>query len=220
MSAKQFRIHAPLLIFSRDTKLLSFGGEDGDDEEEEPTSFKKKPLTRPDCEFWFVSIRDCRAEYTKLHAVFDDAEESMATTTIPDFVTNIPSKPSKGKEKEEVPSSKADKPSKPKHKVVEDITEIREKHTREQASKLCVILPYLLCPAPNVSAVTGRKNKLKYRSWKPTSANSQNARAVTQVGTRMILTLVITKRKRSPPSPIWKKNLRNTPKVVCLRQER
>ena len=31
----------------RDTKLLSFGGEDG--EEEEPISFKKKPLVRPDC---------------------------------------------------------------------------------------------------------------------------------------------------------------------------
>jgi hypothetical protein len=34
----------------RDTKLLSFGDEDGgEEEEEEPTSFKKKPLARPDC---------------------------------------------------------------------------------------------------------------------------------------------------------------------------
>ena len=39
----------PLLTSdSRDIKLLSFGGEDGE-EEEEPTSFKKKPLVRPDC---------------------------------------------------------------------------------------------------------------------------------------------------------------------------
>lgn len=35
----------------RDTKLLSFGNEDGGEEEEESTSFKKKPLVRPDCKF-------------------------------------------------------------------------------------------------------------------------------------------------------------------------
>ena len=37
-----------LTVGSRDTKLLSFGDEDGD-EEGEPPSFKKKPLVRPDC---------------------------------------------------------------------------------------------------------------------------------------------------------------------------
>jgi len=38
--------------------------------------------------------------------VVDDLEGSLTTTTIPDFVTDIPPKPSKGKEKEEGAPSK------------------------------------------------------------------------------------------------------------------
>ncbi|KAF9653306.1 cyclophilin-like protein [Thelephora ganbajun] len=94
----------------KDTKLLSFGGEEGE-EEEEPASFKKKPLVRPD--------------------LVDDPEDSVTTATIPDFVTNISSKPSRGTEKDEAASLKV-----PKHKDVEDIKGIREKHAKEQASKL------------------------------------------------------------------------------------
>jgi len=89
----------------RNTKLLSFGGEDGEEEEEEPTSFKKKPLVRPDCKCE-TSPADCHAERAKLNTVVDDSEDSIATTTIPDFVTNISSKSSKGKDKDEIVPSK------------------------------------------------------------------------------------------------------------------
>lgn len=98
----------------KDKKLLSFGGEE--EEEEDQVSFKKKPLVRPD--------------------LIDDPQGSISTTTIPDFVTNISSKPPKGKEKDETAPSKVEKPSKPKDEVVENIQEIREKHAKEQASKL------------------------------------------------------------------------------------
>ena len=47
-----------------------------------------------------------RAESTEFNLVVDDPEDSIMTTTIPDFVTNIPSKLSKGKEKDEGASSK------------------------------------------------------------------------------------------------------------------
>ena len=89
---------------SRDTKLLSFGGEDGD--EEEPASFKKKPLVRPDCKCQTAGHVHCRTECTKTNIVVDDTEDSIMTTTIPDFVTNISPTPSKGKEKDEGASSK------------------------------------------------------------------------------------------------------------------
>ena len=83
----------------RDTKLLSFGDEDGEEEGEEPTFFKKKPLVRPDCKCEANPV-DYRAEHTKFNAVVDDPEDSLATATIPDFVTNISSKSSKGKDKD------------------------------------------------------------------------------------------------------------------------
>jgi len=47
-----------------------------------------------------------RAECTKRTTVADDLEDSITTTTIPDFVTNISSKSSKGKEKDEAAPSK------------------------------------------------------------------------------------------------------------------
>ena len=43
---------------------------------------------------------NCRLKRAKLNPVVDDSEESM-TTTIPDFVTNLSSKPSKGKERDD-----------------------------------------------------------------------------------------------------------------------
>ena len=75
------------------------------------------------------------------------------TAAIPDFVTDIPPKPSEGNEKDETASQKVAtapdisirswdvffqtvKVFKSNHKGAEDITEIREKHTKEQAWKL------------------------------------------------------------------------------------
>ena len=37
-----------VVALSRDVKLLSFGADEGG-EEEEPVTFKKKPIVRPDC---------------------------------------------------------------------------------------------------------------------------------------------------------------------------
>ena len=37
---------------TRDVKLLSFGADEGG-EEEEPVTFKKKPIVRPDCELLY-----------------------------------------------------------------------------------------------------------------------------------------------------------------------
>lgn len=53
------RLALRLTVSSRNTKLLSFGGDDGD-EEGEPPSFKKKPLVRPDCECQTTGFVDCR----------------------------------------------------------------------------------------------------------------------------------------------------------------
>ena len=49
---------------------------------------------------------DHHAEHTKSNIVVDDPEDSIMTTTIPDFVTNLSSKPSKGKDKDEDGPSK------------------------------------------------------------------------------------------------------------------
>ena len=49
---------------------------------------------------------DYRTERTKMNIVVDDPEDSIMTATIPDFVTNISPKPSKGKEKDEGAPSK------------------------------------------------------------------------------------------------------------------
>ena len=38
-----------MLLSYRDVKLLSFGADEGVEEEDEPTTFKKKPIVRPDC---------------------------------------------------------------------------------------------------------------------------------------------------------------------------
>jgi hypothetical protein len=54
-----WRSKAHLTSAPRDTKLLSFSNEDGGEEEEEPTSFKKKPLVRPDCKFEATGFVDC-----------------------------------------------------------------------------------------------------------------------------------------------------------------
>jgi len=117
-------------------------------------------------------------------------------------------------------SFQADKASNPKHKDVEDIRGIREKHAKEQASKLCVLHPLCVSPKtiPNAFMQKDRKNKPKSRSSKPTSVNSQNVPVVSRVEIRMIPTLVMPKRRQNLASPTWKKSSRNTPKAVCSRQ--
>lgn len=41
----------------RDVKLLSFGGDEGE-EEEQPVIFRKKPIVRPDCQLVFPKLFD------------------------------------------------------------------------------------------------------------------------------------------------------------------
>ncbi len=48
---KTYLIVADIISSGRDVKLLSFGADEGAEEEEEPVTFKKKPIVRPDCQF-------------------------------------------------------------------------------------------------------------------------------------------------------------------------
>ena len=189
---------------------------------------------RPDRKYEMTRSASCPAEFIKPDAVVDDLEDSV--TTIPDFVTNISSKPSKGKDKEEEAPSKVATTHRMRGtqlkywspgRRIQVKTQRSRRHksdpreTRERASFEIVGLPSVLF-APNTVADMfvriGRKNKPKSRSSKQTSANSRNARAETPVRIQTILTPVAPKRKRNPASPIWRKSSRGTPRAVCLQQ--
>ncbi|KAH6916521.1 cyclophilin-like protein [Coprinopsis sp. MPI-PUGE-AT-0042] len=104
----------------KNTKLLSFvGGADEDAEEEEPVTFKKKPIFRPDL-----------------------VDDPLPTALIPDFVAKPPAPPVatvKADSPEEPPKATEDtsgsKKKKKKDKVEDDdVTKIREKHAKEHMS--------------------------------------------------------------------------------------
>ncbi|KAG6841187.1 hypothetical protein C0991_000984 [Blastosporella zonata] len=96
----------------KNVKLLSFGADEGG-EEEEPVTFQKKAIYRPDLE---------------------DVGLSM---TQPDFITQPKSQPAQRSKHETIPATAAsetpiEKPSKKKDES--DITKIRQRHAQEQAA--------------------------------------------------------------------------------------
>ncbi|KAH8103917.1 cyclophilin-like protein [Cristinia sonorae] len=98
----------------KDVKLLSFGADEGE-EEEEPVTFKKKPIVRP------------------------DLVDPAPVAALPDFA----SVPSSRKEKSTRPKPESDekqdqpveKASKKKDRAEVDIMKIRAKHAEEQAAQ-------------------------------------------------------------------------------------
>ncbi|KAL0953337.1 hypothetical protein HGRIS_004582 [Hohenbuehelia grisea] len=104
----------------KNVKLLSFGADEDGEEPEEPVTFKKKGIVRPDL-----------------------IEDPSVAQSIPDFVAG-PSKvaPSKRQAesepakapKNDAPDSKKEKSSKKKDKGEVDITQLRGKHAEAQAS--------------------------------------------------------------------------------------
>ncbi|KAG6811073.1 hypothetical protein H0H92_009101 [Tricholoma furcatifolium] len=99
----------------KNVKLLSFGADEGG-EEEEPVIFQKKSIYRPDLE---------------------DVEPSVSQ---PDFVTQKKCQPPKRRDQEtpSIPAPKADasaeRPSRKKDKEDSDILNIRQRHAQEQAA--------------------------------------------------------------------------------------
>ncbi|KAK7033936.1 Peptidyl-prolyl isomerase cwc27 [Paramarasmius palmivorus] len=105
----------------KNVKLLSFGADEGEDqgEEEEPVTFKKKAIFRPD--------------------LVDDSSSKKADLVLPDFVTNVPKSMEKEKEIVQAKTSEdaENKSRKAKSKDKDlDITKIREQHASEKASSL------------------------------------------------------------------------------------
>ncbi|KAJ8516888.1 hypothetical protein ONZ45_g5862 [Pleurotus djamor] len=94
----------------KNTKLLSFGGDEDADEEEEPVTFKKKQIARPDL-----------------------IENPDVPTKLPDFVSEPARHNKSSRPKEKEPEAKPSKPEKSR-KTDDDITKIREKHAQEQAA--------------------------------------------------------------------------------------
>ncbi|EIN09466.1 cyclophilin-like protein [Punctularia strigosozonata HHB-11173 SS5] len=94
----------------KDVKLLSFGEDEGL-EEEEPVVLKKRPIVRPD---------------------LVDNPDARVVTELPDFIAAPLSKADKPSKLE--PEAKPGKSAKAADAV--DITKIREQHAREQDSKL------------------------------------------------------------------------------------
>lgn len=109
-------------------KLLSFGG-DEDGEEEEEVVFKKKPIVRPDrmCRVPLHKYRMLPRLLTNSFTVIDSSEISSA---ISPAISQAPKeKPTKVKGTSE---SKSDVPEKAKSKKDDDdITKIRAKHAQE-----------------------------------------------------------------------------------------
>ncbi|EKM50115.1 uncharacterized protein PHACADRAFT_264666 [Phanerochaete carnosa HHB-10118-sp] len=92
----------------KDVKLLSFGADEG--AEEEPILIKKKPIVRPD---------------------LVDVEPPTPLTAVPGLPPK--QKPSKPKDTP-VPAPDADNPRKPSRTDGDDITKIRERHAQEKAA--------------------------------------------------------------------------------------
>ncbi|GJE93272.1 cyclophilin-like protein [Phanerochaete sordida] len=92
----------------KDVKLLSFGADEG--EEEEPVPIKKKPIVRPD---------------------LMDVDPSIPMPIIP----GLPAKEKVAKPKDApVPNADTEKPKKSSKMTEDDITKIREKHAQEKAA--------------------------------------------------------------------------------------
>ncbi|KAL4252147.1 hypothetical protein ABKN59_001703 [Abortiporus biennis] len=104
----------------KDVKLLSFGDDEGG-EEEEPVAFKKKPIVRPD-------LIDVTADISipDLTAIPSKSKEKSSSKGSKD----------KGSSSTPTPDDKeSSKSSKKKEKNDVDITKIRTKHAEEQAAQ-------------------------------------------------------------------------------------
>lgn len=113
---------------ARDVKLLSFGADEG--EEEEPVIIKKKPIVRPDC-------KPCHAN---LNWACHSPGCEVITVDPPDVLAA--SLPPVRKEKHAKSSDASvpipeppEKPSKKSKSEEEDITKIREKHAKEKTEQ-------------------------------------------------------------------------------------
>ncbi|KAL0072469.1 Peptidyl-prolyl isomerase cwc27 [Marasmius tenuissimus] len=109
----------------KNTKLLSFGADEGG-EEEEPVEFKKKAIFRPDL------VDNGKAGGSGSAQVSDNP----VLTDLPDFVTNAPLSMTKGSEKVQKSQSQDDEEQRSKKKKEKelDITKIRSQHASEKAS--------------------------------------------------------------------------------------
>ncbi|KAL0571554.1 Peptidyl-prolyl isomerase cwc27 [Marasmius crinis-equi] len=109
----------------KNTKLLSFGVDEGA-EEEEPVEFKKKAIFRPDL---LDNGQGSSSGSTQ-------APTNPVLTELPDFVTKAPLSMAKGSEKSAQPLDDEERKSSKKKDKESDITNIRSQHASEKASSL------------------------------------------------------------------------------------
>ncbi|KAJ8076584.1 Peptidyl-prolyl isomerase cwc27 [Marasmius tenuissimus] len=107
----------------KNTKLLSFGADEGG-EEEEPVEFKKKAIFRPDL------VDNGKSSGSGSAQVSDNP----VLTDLPDFVTSAPLSMTKGSEKKSQSQDDEEQRSKKKREKELDITKIRSQHASEKAS--------------------------------------------------------------------------------------
>lgn len=111
---------------------MSFGGDEA--EEEEPVTFKKKSIVRPDRE---SPLSSCRPRALIRRTVVESADVASA---IPPAVSQAPKpKAPRPKETSEPRNDEAEKPKKSKKDEV-DLVNIRAKHEQEKSAQRCVYL--------------------------------------------------------------------------------
>ncbi|KIK55244.1 hypothetical protein GYMLUDRAFT_205728 [Collybiopsis luxurians FD-317 M1] len=117
----------------KDVKLLSFGADEGEDEDE-PVKFTKKPIVRPDCASSRFVFRAQLISLVVCFTVVDQPTEvPRVSGSLPDFVTQG-SKAAQSQPEKKKTTEGADHAQTKKQRDEIELSKIREKHVAEKVN--------------------------------------------------------------------------------------